>query len=230
MGVSETVLAAMIGAGATVFTALFQLLTSLRASSGDRRSSRGRFRSLMWMLALMLAAGVGGFAYAEYRAQQSRDETRAVRDELQQQMQALAASTARLEQLRIAAAPAPERATGAEGSAATVNLPACKGAQVGFATERARCSEQDALQVAVCAPVPASARVTAVELYTRLEDSQQTWPEARVSPGQQAASGRFADSHFERPDTESSKLVCQNFVHWNSDKGRAVRILVRFGV
>ena len=205
MGVSETVLAAMIGAGATLFTALFQLITSLRASSGDRRSKRGRFRSFIWMLALMLAAGVGGFAYAEYRAQTSRDETRAVRDELQQQMQALAASSARLELLRIGGAVAnPERSAGADGSAATVSLPPCKGAQVGFATERARCSEQDALQLGVCAPVPATARVTSVELYTRLEDSQQPWAEARVSPGQQVAAGRFVDSHFERPDTESS--------------------------
>jgi hypothetical protein len=57
----------------------------------------------MWMLALMLAAGVGGFAYAEFRAQQSRDDDRTLRAELQQQMQALAQSTARLEQLRLPA-------------------------------------------------------------------------------------------------------------------------------
>jgi hypothetical protein len=222
MGVSETVLAAMIGAGATLFTAVFQLV---RAAGGDRRSTRSWFRSLMWMLALMLAAGVGGFAYAEYRAQHSRDEARTLRDELQQQMQALAASTARLEQLRLPVS----GAGAATESAATVSLPPCKGAQVGFATQRGPCTEQEALQVAVCAPVPAAARVTEVALFARPEDSQQPWAESRVAAGRETAAGRFAGSHFERPDGEGSKLVCQSFEHWNSTKGRAVRILVRFG-
>jgi hypothetical protein len=224
MGVSETILAAMIGAGATLFTAVFNLVSAFRKSSGDRRTVRSSFRSLMWMLALMLAAGVGGFAYAEFRAQQSRDEDRALRVELQQQMQALAQSTARLEQLRL---PAPGGTV--TDSAATVNLPACKGAQVGFATQRGPCTEQDALHVTVCAPVPAAARVTAVELFARPEDSVQAWADARVAAGQEIAAGRFTGTHFERPDGEGGKLVCQSFAHWNSDKGRAVRILVRFG-
>jgi hypothetical protein len=110
-----------------------------------------------------------------------------------------------------------------------VALPACKGAQVGFATTRGPCAEQDAVQVAVCAPVPASARVTAVELFARADDSQQPWTEARMTAGQVAAAGRFADNYFERPDSDGTRLVCQNFAHWNSDKGRAVRILVRYG-
>jgi hypothetical protein len=225
MGVSETVLVAMIGAGATVLTALVQIISAFRKSgSNDRRSSRSRVRSLVWMFALMLAAGVGGFAYAEYRALQSRDETRALRDELQQQMQALTASATRLEQLRF---PAP--ATADNASVATVSLPACKGAQVGFATTRGPCAEQDALQVAVCAPIPVLARVTAVELYARADDSQQPWPETRLMAGQVSAAGRFAENPFERPDGDGSRLVCQSFAHWNSEKGRAVRILVRYG-
>src|SRR5687767_6136637 len=88
VGVSETVLAAMIGAGATVFTALFQIITSFRSASADRRTAkRGGFRSLMWTLAMILAAGVGGFAYSEYRSLQARDETHALRTELQSQLQ-----------------------------------------------------------------------------------------------------------------------------------------------
>jgi hypothetical protein len=226
MGVSETVLAAMIGAGATLFTAVFHLLGSFRKASGERRTARNSFRSLLWMLALMVAAGVGGFAYAEYRAQQSRDDARALRAELQQQMQTLVASAARLEELRL---PAPGAGGSVTESAAAVSLPPCTGAQVGFATQRGPCTEQEALQVAVCAPVPAAARVTAVELFARPEDSQQPWAESRVAAGQETAAGRFAGSHFERPDSEGSKLVCQSFAHWNSTKGRAVRILVRFG-
>lgn len=228
MGVSETVLAAMIGAGATVLTALVQIINAFARSAGtDRGSARSKLRSLMWTLALMLAAGVGGFAYAEYRAIEARDQTRVLRDELKQQMTALSASTARLEQISVASAgtdaPAPT------SSMATVALPACQGAQVGFATAPGPCAEPDALQVALCAPVPMQARVTSVELYARAEDSQQPWSEARMTPGQIAAAGRFAESHFERPDSDGTRLVCQNFSHWDSAKGRAVRILVRYG-
>lgn len=230
MGVSETILAAMIGAGATILTAIVHIINSLRASSTERRSARNsRVRSMSWMLALMLAAGVGGFAYAEYRALNARDETQVLRDELQQQMRALAASAARLEQLRLPAAGPGASVGGPDTSVASVSLPACKGSQVGFATARGKCTEQDALQVAVCAPVPASARVTAVELYARAEDSQQPWSEARLAPGQEAAGGRFAEHHVERPDGDGARLVCQTFAHWNSEKGRAVRIVVRYG-
>jgi len=230
MGVSETILAAMIGAGATVLTALVQIISAFgKSASNERRNARTRVRSVVWMFALLLAAGVGGFAFAEYRALQSRDETRALREELKQQMSALTASAARLEQLRLPAANSAASASLPSASAATVALPACKGSQVGFATARGPCVEQDALQVSVCAPVPASARVTAVELYARSEDSQQPWSEARMTPGQVAAAGRFADNYFERPDADGVRLVCQTFAHWNSEKGRAVRILVRFG-
>jgi hypothetical protein len=147
-----------------------------------------------------------------------------LREELQRQMQVLVDSTARLEQLRL---PGPDAAAAATESAAAVSLPPCRGAQVGFATQRGPCTEQEALQVTVCAPVPAAARVTAVELYARPEDSQQPWAESRVAAGKEIAAGRFTGSHTERADGESSKLVCQGFAHW-SKSGRAVRIVVRF--
>jgi hypothetical protein len=228
--VSETVLAAMIGAGATVFTALFQIISSFRSAGTERRSAKGGgLRSLMWTLALVLAAGVGGFAYAEYRSQQSRDETRSLRAELQSQLQALQASTARLEQMRFASAdPAQAGGASATSNTALVTLPACKGSQVGFATQRAACGEHDALQVAVCAPVPASAQVTGVELFSRPEDAQTPWQDARILPGKDVGSGRFAETHVERAEgDQGSKLVCQSYSHWG-DKGRTVRILVRY--
>ena len=52
--------------------------------------------------------------------------------------------------------------------------------------------------------------------------------EVKLPPAGSAA-GRFAETHFERPDGEGTRLVCQSFAHWNSQKGRAVRILVRYG-
>jgi len=228
MNLSEPVVAAMIGAFATVCTATFQLVGTWRKSSNDKVKARGGISTLLWTLALMTAAGVGGFAYAEYRAQGIRGEAAMLREELQRELSALSASTARLEKLAPAAAgSAGSVPQGFDGPAAFVTLPACKGPQVGFATERPACTEQDALQIAVCAPVPAGASVTAVELFSRPEDSQQLWSQARVSPGQDLHGGRFAASHFERSDPDGSRQVCQSFAHWSSDKGRTVRIVVR---
>jgi hypothetical protein len=229
MNLSEPVMAAMIGALATVCTAVFQLVGSSRKASHDRPKARGGLSTLLWTLTLMTAAAVGGFAYAEYRAQGTRGEAGLLREELQRELSALSASTARLEKLAPSAAGgAGSSPQGLDGLAAFVTLPACKGPQVGFATERPACTEQDALQIAVCAPVPAGASVTGVDLFARPEDSQQPWSEARVSAGQDLHGGRFAASHFERSDPDGSRQVCQSFTHWSSDKGRTVRIVVRY--
>ncbi len=233
MNLSEPVMAAMIGALATVCTAIFQLMATWRKAGQEKSKARGGLGSLLWMLTLMTAAAVGGFAYAEYRAQGSRGDAALLREELQRELTALSASTARLEKLAPAtpgSAGSSAQQSGLDGHAALVTVPACKGPQVGFATERPACTEQDALQIAVCAPVPAGASVTGVELFARPEDSQQPWSEARVTAGQDLHGGRFAASHFERQDVDGSKQVCQSFVYWSSDKGRTVRILVRYAI
>jgi hypothetical protein len=236
MGMSETIMAAMIGALATVFTAMFQLVLSWRSATKEERKASGGLRSFLWMLTLMGAAAAGGFAYAEYRALGARGEAAVLREEMQRELQALSASTARLEKLSAGGlggsdhAAVDQRQRGREGVAAIVTLPACKEAQVGLATERPGCTEQDAMQVAVCVPVPASASVTAVELFARPEDSQQPWGEVRAAAGQDLGGGRFASSHLERTDADGTKQVCQTFAQWGSEKGRAVRILVRYSV
>ena len=236
MGMSETIMAAMIGALATVLTAMFQLVLSWRSATKEERKVSGGLRSFLWMLTLMGAAAAGGFAYAEYRALGARGEAALLRSELQRELQALSDSTARLEKLSAGGlggsnqAAADQRQRGREGVAAVVTLPACKGAKVGFATAHPSCTEQDATEVAVCVPVPASASVTAVELFARPEDSQQPWAEAHAAAGQDLGGGRFAPRYVERADSDGTKQVCQTFVHWDSDKGRAVRILVRYAV
>jgi hypothetical protein len=233
VGFSETVLAAMIGATATIGAAIFQLVLHWRKQSGDRRATaKGGFRSLMWMLTLMLASAVGGFAYSEYLSQERRDETHQLREQLQQQLATLASSTAKLEQVRLnaqsaadaQARQAEERRRGADGVEGLVQLPACK------ARASAGCSENDAQRLAVCAVVPASAQVIEVQLYTRPEDSQQSWSESRVEASQDAGKARFVDAPFERAHTEGSKEVCVTFAHWASDKGRSARLLVRYTI
>jgi hypothetical protein len=48
-----------------------------------------------------------------------------------------------------------------------------------------------------------------------------------VTAGQDLRGGRFAGSHFERPEADGSREVCQSFSHW-SGTARTVRILVRY--
>jgi hypothetical protein len=236
VGFSETVLAAMIGATATIGTAIFQLIMNWRKQSGDRRVSKGGLRSLLWMVTLMLASGVGGFAYSEYLSQARRDDAHQLRQELQQQLATLASSTAKLEQVRLNAQSvadaqtrqAEDRRRGSEGVEGLVQLPACKARTAASAGERPACAETDAQRVAVCAIVPASAQVAEVQLFTRPDDAQQSWGESRVEAGQDAGKAKFVDAPFERAHTDASKEVCFNFVHWGAEKGRMARIVVRY--
>ena len=238
MGFSETVLAAMIGATATIGTAIFQLVMNWRKQSGDRRVSKGGLRSLLWMVTLMLASGVGGFAYSEYLSQARREDAHQLRQELQQQLATLASSTAKLEQVRLNAQSvvdaqtrqAEERRRGVEGVEGLVQLPACKGRASMSGGERPACAEGDAQRLAVCAVVPASAQVTEVQLFTRQDDSQQNWAESRVETSQDAGKARFLDAPFERTHTDGNKEVCFNFAHWGADKGRVARIVVRYTI
>jgi hypothetical protein len=237
VGVSETVLAAMIGAAATVGTAMFQLVSNWRAQTGDRRAvKRGGFRSLMMLLAIMLACVVAGYAFSEYRAQSVRDETHALRADLQQQVQTLSASTARLEQLQLhaqaladtQARTADERRRGQEGVEGLVHVPACKGTQTASGQDRAACLEADAIHIAVCSVIPAKAQVSEVLLFTRPEDSQQAWADSKASAGQDIGGARFFDGSFERPHTETTKELCFNFANWGGDKARVARVVVRY--
>src|SRR5215217_3950026 len=84
MGLSETILAAMIGAIATVSAAIFQLVMAWRSRSKvDTRSKKGStMRSILAVLALMVASAAGGFLYSEFIKQRNSEDMRAMRDEL----------------------------------------------------------------------------------------------------------------------------------------------------
>jgi hypothetical protein len=86
MGLSETILAAMIGAAATVGTALFQLLGAFRAKGKtDAKPKRGTtLRSIIAITALMVASAAGGFLYSQFLLQRSGEDIRAMRQELRE--------------------------------------------------------------------------------------------------------------------------------------------------
>src|SRR5262245_57326767 len=155
MGLSETVLAAMIGAAATTLTALTQLMLSVRAKSKtESRPKRNAMRSFMWMLALLVASAVGGFAYSELRAERTREDTRELRDELTDQLQALVASTAKLELMggehsedlaSLASTAAIEQST-----ESLVHVPPCSAKTLKLGNDARGCEESVAAPVELC--------------------------------------------------------------------------------
>lgn len=67
MDFSEPVIAAMIGATATVVTALVQLRLAARKQAAERAAGRPVTKGNRWLaiLGLMLASAVGGYAFSE---------------------------------------------------------------------------------------------------------------------------------------------------------------------
>jgi hypothetical protein len=233
---SDGVIAALIGAMATMATAFFQLIASGRKQATDSRAKR----KTPWLLifALMLASAVGGFAYSEYRNWTYVDKTDQLRAEVTKLTQ-LAALTGQPRTMADgnpfagSALPVPTAMAGTPATEqmrdAMVTLPACKGPQVGFAAERSKCAEPDALRATVCVPVPANAQIRGVELFARADDSQQPWTDARVTPQSPVSNGRLDEKYAERAEADGSRQICQGIAHWDSEKGRSVRLLVRFG-
>src|SRR3954470_8646216 len=239
MNLSDPVMAALIGASATFATALFQLLANARRQAAERAAGKPASRkSGTWLsiFGLMLAAAVGGYAFSEYQSFRDRDDEKRLRQEMQMSLRDIGNAAVRLEraglqrsdQGEMDAMLAAERRRGMEGVAAVVDLPAC--ATSPFGTEpSAACTEARAVHVAVCAIVPLTAIVTDVQVFTRVADAAQTWAESRVQPGQDAGSAKFVDTFYERTQGDA-KEVCQRFMHWNNQKPRLARILVKFTI
>ena len=90
MDLSETIVAAIIGALATMATAIFQLIRN-RAPEGSK-PKKNRVRSLMATIALIIGCVVGGYAWSSLRAVSAKEELRAtMKAEFAEQFAALAA-------------------------------------------------------------------------------------------------------------------------------------------
>jgi hypothetical protein len=236
---SETLIAALVGALATVVTALIQLRISWRKELRERErgqpiTKKSRRGPVLVVFALMIAAAVGGFALSQYFVSlqtTSRDELRA---DLNAMRAELSATAARVEQSRTnerkeietEVQRADAQRLGEEGAAASVLVGPCSPMVIPGA--RQECTEQSAMRVTVCASVPASATVKEVQLYIRADD-KQPWADARVQPGQEAGQARFADKFSERAE-DGAKQVCQAFASWSHEKARIARIVVKYSL
>jgi hypothetical protein len=241
MNLSDPVMAALIGAGATFATAIFQLTSNARRQAAERAAGKPASRksgSWLAIFALVLASLVTGYALSEYQTYSGRQDEKLLRAEMLLRLREISAAAVRLERAGLerngqseAGLPlAAERRRGAQGVAAIISVPPCRAPKAGPAQAPAECAENEALRTTLCAVVPASATVTEVQVFTRLDDPQQPWDEARAQVGKDTGAAKFIDAHFERARGNESKEICQHFAHWNSQKGRSARILVKYSL
>jgi hypothetical protein len=221
MGVSETIIAASIGAAATVMTALFQLFGAIRNSSKSSASPRrgSTLRSIVAVLALMIASGAGGFMYSELRQERASQDLRSIRDELSAKLQMVEANTARLAAREAAPAATSGAATSTHQpieSEATIYVPACGSGA---------CSEAQPQSMALCDTIPAALRVTHVDLFVREASAQRDWELSRVNFEQDAGGGKFVGAIREQADANEQKNVCVTFVHWGAEPQVARMVL-----
>jgi hypothetical protein len=230
------IVAAIIGAAGTMIGALIQLRIAwkqeqaarLKGTPPTKKSRRG---PVFAVIVLLLAAGVGGFAFSQYLAIQSADESAALRGELQARLAQLTATADRLEQAQRngqTGAAARREQRDAESVAISTVGP-CRTRALATAEVERPCAETDATRVTLCASVPATAMIAEVNFYARPENAAApaSWAENRVAPGVDAGRVRFADKHFERVDADQTKQVCADFASWDSERRYSARIVVR---
>jgi hypothetical protein len=238
MGISETIVAAMIGAIATVTTAVFQLVTAWRnrGKVDSRPNKRGMtVRSILAVLALMVASAAGGFLYSDFIKQRNAEDMRAMRQELKElkdltarfadeQLGASAPELAGTPTTELSAAVTAAMQSPQESVESVVYVPACRRSDAG-----AVCSETDAQRLALCGTIPAFARVDRIDLFVQPDAVQDAWEEHRAQFDQDLGGARFTGKSFEYAQGQDQKAVCVNFMHWSSDHPHIARILVQFG-
>ena len=235
MGLSETILAAMIGAAATVGTALFQLLMAFKArGKTDLKPKKGTtLRSILAVLALMAASAAGGFLYSQLLREREQDDLRAMRQELRELRDL---TTARMlakedappvkhEIANTESAVVPASLEATNGTAESIAyVPACRPA----ASSTSECAETDAQHIALCGTVPAAARVGTIKLFAQPDAAQQPWDEHSASLETDLGGARFTGKTFEYAQGQGTKAVCVNFQQWSSAHPHIARIVVEY--
>jgi hypothetical protein len=241
MGLSETILAAMIGAIATVSAALFQIFTSIKSRNKvDVKPKRGStMRSMLAVLALMIASAVGGFLYSELLKQRDGEDLRAMRMELRELKELTTAARVPAQSLMQsppAVTPEPQPAAeamnvnlaqGALRAESVAYVPACRRV-TSEGQMTAGCSEAEAQRIALCGSIPAYARIETIDLFAQPDAVQKPWEEHRASLEQDLGGARFTGKSFEYAQSSDLKAVCVNFMQWSSEHSHIARIVVNY--
>jgi hypothetical protein len=229
MGLSETILAAIIGALATMGTAIFQLVRN-RAPS-ETRPKKNRVRSLVATIALMIGCIVGGYAWSALRAISTREEIEQAMDaRYQKQFEELVAKLGVKPDVvaPVGAGGAAIPAHNTPGSAeAVARLPACRINAQPDDVGPVMCTEHVAQRVELCATVPSSARTTNVRLEARVPNSTEEWM-TRDAGAATVGSVHVNGEPAEYPTSADHRSVCLDVSNWSVTDTLAVRVTVDY--
>jgi hypothetical protein len=230
MGLSETIVAAIIGALATMGTAIFQLVRN-RAPS-ETRPKKNRVRSLVATIALMIGCIVGGYAWSALRAVSMREEIETAMDaRYQKQFSELVA--------KLGAKPDATASNGEAGTAiparngqagsaeAVARLPACHVSAQPDEVGPVLCTEHVAQRIELCATVPSAARTTNVRLESRVPNSTEEWL-TRDAGAATVGSVHVNGEPAEYPTSPDHRSVCLDVANWSVTDTLAVRITVDY--
>jgi hypothetical protein len=232
----ERVLAAIIAAGGTTIGALIQLRIAWRKEQAARArgtppTKKSRRGPVFAVVLLLLAASVGGFAFAQYLSVEADRDTAALRDQLRVELAQISATAVRLEQAQLSSNRAAAGARRNESDhlsdgIAIATLPPCR-VRATTGDSAPTCTEQDAVAITLCAAAPSAATAADARLYARPEGSEKSWAESEAAPGNDLGRARFPYAPFERADKDQAKQICAGFASWDSERAFSARIVVK---
>jgi hypothetical protein len=256
---SDGVLAAVIAAGATVFTSFLQLRTSLAkefAARGVAATSRRKSKfPLVLILAMLVGALIGGFALAQWLHDGERIAQSALERDLRERIADLTKTQGELQQARNATHAEIEAEIlgrmGTEGVTVLATVAPCKPAD---ASTRAPTTTPTAQPVAVSTAAPAASASVATTPCTESDAAQVTLcatvPIAAKLTGvelfvrapdtatpwteSRAMPGQeIQQARFAEKSSEvtdaTTRHVCQAFQHW-AGQPRVARMVVHYGL
>jgi hypothetical protein len=231
VGLSETITAAIIGALATMLTAIIQLVRN-RAPEGSK-PKKNRMRSLLATIALMVGCIVGGYAWSSLRAVSAKEEMQTtMKAEFAEQFAALAARQAQ-------PTPAADSGVDPDGSAiparhgdagtaeSLAHLPPCSLSSHADEVGPVTCTERVAQTIALCATVPSTAQTTNVRVQARVPKSESPWQE-RDAGAPTLGSLHIAEAPVEYPVSADQRSVCLDVSNWSVEDTLAVRVIVDY--
>ena len=235
MGISETIVASIIGALATMATAIVQLVRNRAPSDGRPKPKKSRLRSMLATVALMIGCIVGGYAWSSLRAVDAKDDLKATMEaEFTKQFAALAArqnpesadsAVNGATDATGAAIPARNGETGSAESLA--HLPPCKVSTQPDEVGPVTCTERVAQSIALCASIPSAAHATNVRVQARVPKSESPWLE-RDAGAPTLGSLHIAAAPAEYPISADQRSVCLDVANWSVDDALAVRVIVEY--
>ena len=232
MGLSETILAAIIGALATMATAIAQLIRNRAPSEG--RPKKNRTRSVLATIALMIGCIVGGYAWSALRAVSAREELEAVMDaKYKEQFASFVANltphTAQNTQSNAAETGTPVAAHAGQGGAveSLAQLPPCRVSSQPEEVGPVTCTDRVAQKVALCAAVPAASQTKGVRVQTRVPKTETGWEEGVLGD---AAVGNLhlGTATSESPLSADLRSVCLEVSNHSVDDTLVVRVIVDY--